>query len=161
MLFYNNNQVIRIFCKIFYHLFSPISTKFIEICQKTREKICKNVLVLDCCDKTASENDFDLLPLYLNIEILLVPDDQSKWGYMPWLLELQKIFIFLFVILLGANGIVICCIFTFNSRIYGLYRKWFFKRSNVGQFPRSIRSWNRNRKISSMSTITNTTSLYY
>ena len=147
------------FSRIFYEgksfqtLQNLIKSSIFHYSKKNHRKFA---LILQCLNLIEWENSWKAYK-----KQTLVPDDQSKWGYMPWLLELQKIFIFLFVILLGANGIVICCIFTFNSRIYGLYRKWFTKRSNVGQFPRSIRSWNRNRKISSMSTITNTTSLYY
>ena len=67
----------------------------------------------------------------------------------------------MFVIFLGANGIVICCIFTFNRRIYALYKNWLTKRNLGKTFSQSIRSWRRNRKISSQSTLTYTTSVYY
>lgn len=42
-----------------------------------------------------------------------------------WCLKLKDIFIFLFVLFTAANGIFICCIFTFNRRIWGLYKKCF------------------------------------
>ena len=86
----------------------------------------------------------------------------------PWMEYVEKIFVFMFIIFLGANGIVMGCIFTFNSRIYGLYKNWF--RGEQNKFPR-VRmrlSWKddqQNRKISSqsskISTLTHTTSLYY
>ena len=93
---------------------------------------------------------------------LMIPNGTPN----PWMEYVEKVFIFMFIIFLGANGIVMGCIFTFNSRIYGLYKNWL--RGERNKFPR-VRmrlSWkdHQDRKISSqskISTLTHTTSLYY
>ena len=61
---------------------------------------------------------------------LMIPNGTDN----PWLEYVEKILVFMFIIFLGANGIVMGCIFTFNSRIYGLYKNWF--RGEQNKFPR-------------------------
>ena len=50
-----------------------------------------------------------------------IPDDTET----VWLSRLQQIFVFLFVVFAGVNGILIFGIFTFNKRIYQLYANFF------------------------------------
>ena len=47
-----------------------------------------------------------------------IPEDSPEH-----LLKLQDIFVGIFVVLTGANGIFICFIFTLNPRVFGLYYK--------------------------------------
>lgn len=80
---------------------------------------------------------------------LAIPEDTQE----VWLMKLQQIFVFLFVIFTGANGTVICLIFTMNRRILGLHKKLlgrYLQRSNL---IRPIKTWKRDRKISSQSNL--------
>ena len=71
-----------------------------------------------------------------------------------WLTKLQQIFVFLFVVFAGANGILIFCIFTFNKRICRLYTRLFLSKVPwiENNIVHPIKSWRlRRRKISGQS----------
>lgn len=89
-----------------------------------------------------------------------------------YLMRIQDIFVGIFVVLTGANGIFICFIFTLNKRVFGLYFKamkkysWTFPWAEK-KIVKPIKTWRRNRKISAqsqmskISTLTQTTSIFH
>ena len=77
-----------------------------------------------------------------------------------WLRKLQDIFVFLFVLFAGANGILIFGIFTFNKRIYRLYATLFVAKMPWIQrnIVHPIKNWRlRRRKISAQSQMSKVT----
>ena len=85
----------------------------------------------------------------------LLPDNSEH----TWVEKLQNIIVFLFVILTAANGVVICFIFTFNERIFGLYKRFLASKVPWIEITivRPIKAWRRNRKISAQSQMSKTT----
>ena len=74
--------------------------------------------------------------------------------------KLQDIFVFLFVLFAGANGILIFGIFTFNKRIYRLYATLFVAKMPWIQrnIVHPIKNWRlRRRKISAQSQMSKVT----
>ena len=85
-----------------------------------------------------------------------IPDDTDIF----WLSKLQQIFVFLFVVFAGVNGILIFGIFTFNKRIYQLYANFFSVKLPWIQstIVNPIKKWRiRRRKISAQSQMSKVT----
>ena len=59
LVFYHNNQVLRIFCKFFSRVFNKPRWIWSRLVKISDKKFCKKFLGLGCCDKIASENDFN------------------------------------------------------------------------------------------------------
>jgi uncharacterized membrane protein YbhN (UPF0104 family) len=85
-----------------------------------------------------------------------------------WLVKLEQLFVILFVVMTGANGIVIFFIFTFNKRIFGLYKKLLWNPLLGEKKSLRKRTWiKRNRTVSSqskqsnISILTQSTTIYY
>ena len=93
-----------------------------------------------------------------------IPEDSSVQ-----LLKLQEVFVGIFVVLTGANGILICFIFTLNGRVLSLYGTKLKEYSPWAErtIVRPIKTWRRNRKISAqsqmskISTLTQQTSIFH
>ena len=86
-----------------------------------------------------------------------IPDNETT---PIWLSKLQDIFVFLFVLFAGANGILIFGIFTFNKRIYRLYATLFVAKMPWIQrnIVHPIKNWRlRRRKISAQSQMSKVT----